>query len=147
MTWKNYTIKLVIFFLVVIQVGCATRKTERIKEIEKIKSVEELSFTDFSRFKQFDINESFDRGFSYVIERSNTGDVKETFVQNNKSDVKIKYVDLVRYINTKEYKKYDIVKTITIKETQKEAISIWVWVVGFLFASVVGLVVYYYPKI
>lgn len=150
-SWIISSQKSVYFFSAIIMaflfLGCSARKVEQVKEIDKLKSAEHNSFTYFLQLKQLEINHSLDLGFSYTKETSVNGDLKETFVQNNKVVSNIKTIHLTRRIDSITYKTVTTYKSVNNKNTQKEAISIWVWVIGFLLASIVGLVVYYYPKI
>jgi hypothetical protein len=134
-SWKNYSTKLVIIFLVVIQVGCGTRKTDQTKELDKLKSAETIGSVDFSLFKKLDINNTFDRGYIYSREKDG---LKETFVQNNKSTTNIKIVDSVRYKTFDIYRNTITYKSVKNKETQSNNNLIWIVaiILIFLFALI-----------
>jgi hypothetical protein len=136
-SWKNYSKKLVIIFLVVIQAGCGTRKTDQIKEVEKIKSAEINTSADFSMSEELYVNNTYDNSFIYTREKDG---LKETFVQNNKSTGSVKIIDSVRYITAIIYKTVATYKTIKDKKTQSNGVSIWVWIVGLFLVFVFAII-------
>lgn len=143
MIWKKYTIKSVLFFLVALLLGCATRKTEQTKGIVKIKSAEVKTFADFSTFKKFDINESFDRGYTYTIERTAAGDTKESYTKNDKSETKKQYSEQIINVTRTTYKTETTYKSVKVKQTEKEQIDNKVFYFGMLLVFIFALVVYF----
>lgn len=134
-SWKNYSTKLVIIFLVALVAGCGTRKTQQLKELDKLKSAETIDSVDFYLFKKFDINNTFDRKFKYTREKEG---LKETFEQNDKSTTNIKIVNLVRY------KQATINKTVTtyqsVKNKQTQSNNNLIWIVALVLIFLLALI-------
>jgi hypothetical protein len=134
-SWKNYSTKLAIIFLVALAVGCGTRKTYQTKELDKLKSAEINTSADFSIFKKLHINNTFDRSFKYTRQ---IGDLKETFEQNNKSTTSVKIIDSVRYKTFDIYRTTITYKSVKNKQTQSNNNLIWIVaiILIFLFALI-----------
>jgi hypothetical protein len=131
--------KLVGFFLVVILIGCGTRKTENIKNLEKIKSDSFTASSDFFSLKQFELNQSLDLGYTYTKEPTAYG-IKETFIQNNKREEKRKTIDLKRYKTIYTRVTKTLYKSVKRKKTQSDGVSTWVWFTGLFFAFLFAII-------
>jgi hypothetical protein len=131
--------KLVGIFLVVIIIGCGTRKVENIKNLEKINSKGLTANSEFLRLQKINLESFRDKGYKYIKEPTMYG-IKETFIQNDKVFQKLKIVDSVRYIynyKTITKKSYKSVKT---KKTQSDGVSTWVWFTGLFFAFLFAII-------
>lgn len=128
--------KLVGIFLVVLVVGCGTRKSEntKVEEIEKLKAAK----LDFSGL--ISSNTQMDKSIIFVREIYEKGEIKEkqTTTQNNKVDQKVKI----------EYKYSLITKTIykTKKVKKKNTDRKEPWLTYILVSIVAAFLVYFLIK-
>ena len=131
--------KLVGFFLVVILIGCGTRKTENIKNLEKINSEGLTANSEFLRLQKINLESFRDRGYKYIKEPTAYG-IKETFIQNDKVFQKLKIVDSVRYIDSCRNITKTLYKSVKTKKTQSDGVSTWVWFTGLFFAFLFAII-------
>jgi hypothetical protein len=131
--------KLVGFFLVVILIGCGTRKTENIKNLEKINSDSFTATSDFLRLQKINLETFSDRGYKYIKELTAYG-IKETFIQNDKEGIKLKIVDSVRYIYNYKTITKKLYKSVKTKKTQSDGVSTWVWFTGLFFSFLFAII-------
>jgi hypothetical protein len=131
--------KLVGIFLVVILIGCGTRKTENIKNVEKINSEGLTANSEFLRLQKINLESFRDRGYKYIKEPTAYG-IKETFIQNDKEGLKLKIVDSVRYIYNYQTIKKTLYKSVKTKKTQSDGVSTWVWFTGLFFAFLFAII-------
>jgi hypothetical protein len=130
------TFLLSVFFLS----SCTARKVETKKDTEKTQGIETVKAESFDYLKLMENNFSFDKGIIFVKEYQNGIVVKETLEQKNQVKTQYKTEIKTSYKNFNIYKKYKINKTTLIKNTQKEGVSIWVWIIGFIFIFVFSLI-------
>lgn len=117
---------LILFLLLI---SCSARKTETVKEIDKLKE-SEISVNNVLEFKN-----STDKSLYFVKEYYNDGTLKkESYTQKNKIKNERKKVEFRTYRTITTY------KSIYKKNTQKEAVSVWVWVAGFLLIFIFALI-------
>jgi hypothetical protein len=131
--------KLVGFFLVVILIGCGTRKTENIKNVEKINSDSFTANSEFLRLQKINLESFRDRGYKYIKEPTAYG-IKETFIQNDKVFNKLKIVDSVSYIYNYQTITKTLYKSVKTKKTQSDGVSYWVWFTGLFFAFLFAII-------
>jgi hypothetical protein len=131
--------KLVGFFLVVILIGCGTRKTENIKNLEKINSEGLTANSEFLRLQKINLESFRDKGYKYIKEPTIYG-IKETFIQNNKVFQKLNIIDSVRYIDSYRIITKTLYKSVKTKKTQSDGVSYWVWFTGLFFAFLFAII-------
>jgi hypothetical protein len=131
--------KLVGFFLVVILIGCGTRKTENIKNLEKINSEGLTDNSEFLRLQKINLESFRDKGYKYIKEPTIYG-IKETFIQNNKVFQKLNIIDSVRYIDSYRIITKTLYKSVKTKKTQSDGVSYWVWFTGLFFAFLFAII-------
>jgi hypothetical protein len=131
--------KLVGIFLLVILIGCGTRKTENIKNLEKINLKSLTANSEFLRLQKINLETFRDRGYKYIKEPTAYG-TKETFIQNDKEGIKLKIVDSVRYIDSCRIITKTLYKSVNNKKTQSDGVSTWVWFTGLFFAFVFAII-------
>jgi hypothetical protein len=131
--------KLVGFFLVVIVIGCGTRKTENIKNLEKINSEGLTANSEFLRLQKINLEFFRDKGYKYIKESTMYG-IKETFIQNDKVFQKLNIIDSVRYIDSYRIITKTLYKSVKTKKTQSDGVSTWVWFTGLFFAFLFAVI-------
>jgi 5-bromo-4-chloroindolyl phosphate hydrolysis protein len=131
--------KLVCFFLVVILIGCGTRKVEKTENLEKIKSDSFTANSKFLRLQKINLETFTDKGYKYIKEPTAYG-IKETFIQNNKVFQKLKIVDSVRFICNYKTITKKLYKSVKTKKTQSDGVSTWVWFTGLFFAFLFAII-------
>jgi hypothetical protein len=131
--------KLVGIFLVVILIGCGTRKTENIKNLEKINSEGLTANSEFLRLQKINLESFRDKGYKYIKEPTMYG-IKETFIQNDKVFHKLKIVDSVRYIYNYQTITKTLYKSVKTKKTQSDGVSTWVWFTGLFFIFLFAII-------
>jgi hypothetical protein len=131
--------KLVVIFLVVILIGCGTRKTENIKNLEKINSEGLTANYEFLRLQKINLESFRDKGYKYIKEPTMYG-IKETFIQNDKVFQKLKIVDSVRYIDSFRIITKTLYKSVKTKKTQSDGVSYWVWFTGLFFTFLFAII-------
>jgi hypothetical protein len=130
--------KLVGFFLMVILIGCGTRKVENIKNLEKINSEGLTANSEFLRLQKINLESFRDKGYKYIKEPTAYG-IKETFIQNDKSISSTKIVDSVRYNTLTTHIKVKKYVTIKNKKTQTNNNLVWAIALFLIFLFVIIL--------
>ena len=121
--------------------SCSARKTETTKDKEKTKEVEKIESVTFDYSKFIEQNSYLDKGVIFVREFNNEGKLlKETFEAKNVLKTTRKTSLKVNYKSNITYKTVTTYKSIKNKETQKEAVSIWVWFFGLLLIFIFALI-------
>lgn len=137
---KTLIISIILALLGVILLNsCKARETQK----ETVKSIEKINSVSLDWSYLMDRYNSLDKGIIYIKEYDTLGRVKkEVIEQKNKVESKEK-------TETKEtYKKFNIYTKIvtTKKQTQSEAVSNWVWFIGFGFVFLYFIIVRFYKQ-
>ena len=117
--------------------SCKARQTQK----EAVKSIEKIEGVSLDWSYLMDKYNSLDKGIIYTKEYDTLGRVKkEVIEQKNKVESKVKTENKKTYKEFNIYKKY----TIITKKTQSEAVSNWVWFIGFGFVFLYFIIIRFY---
>lgn len=130
---KNIIFCTIVAVIILLSVfGCQARKSEITSAKGKITGLDKIqsNYLDYSKILELD------KSFVFIKEYQNGMISKETLEQKNKVTASEKIIKST----VKIYSRYNITKTIKIKETRKEAVSNWVY---YFAIAVAGLLIYF----